>query len=402
MTSWTTSAAVRERALRRWRDGSLLSAYVVGGHCPVLDVAVRGPSPREIGAQLAQVRSWRDALVKDGRGDLVYTVSERAVGGRVIGHMTVPDRVRVVEFGQWWRLLGVADQVRVLDEVVATTRARRPELLEWVARRPLVAIELAGEWDRLLAALDWVGEQAGRSRYLREVTARGVDTKFIERHGRVLGELVDVLRPGLADEHHSAAGGFARRYGFREPERLLRMRLDPALRALPAGLDEVGLPIDQAAGLHLDPAQVLIIENQVTYLSVPLPPRGIVLWGHGFDALRLGRLDWLAGRDGSSGRAGPPSPPRVRYWGDIDTHGFAILDGLRSQVPHVESVLMDRGTLLAHRDRWVREPRPTRADLARLDVSERLLYEELVEDVHGPAVRLEQEREAWDWCLRLL
>jgi len=54
--------------------------------------------------------------------------------------------------------------------------------------------------------------------------------------------------------------------------------------------------------------------------------------------------------------------------------------------------MMDRETLLAHRTQWVREASPTRAVLPRLAAAEAQLYAELVEDVHGPSVRLEQER----------
>lgn len=396
MSGWTTPDAVRERAERRWRDGSVLAAHVTGGLCPVLDMKVRGPGTREIGADLARVREWRDALVRHSRGGAAYTLTERTVGGRVIGHLMLPDRILLEEFDQWWRLLGVAEQVRALDDVVALVRARRPDLLTWLARRPLTAIELAPHWPGLLGALDWLlghagaAGRAGRRRHLREITAPGVDTKFVERHASVLAELLDTVDPELADRRHPGGGAFARRYGFDEPERLLRFRLDPALGALPGGIDEVGLPLARASALDLAPGQVLVVENQVTYLSVPLPPGGVVVWGHGFDALLLGRLPWLGG--------GRP----VRYWGDLDTHGFAILDGLRAQVPQVTSVLMDRATLLAHQDRWVREGRPTRADLVRLNAAERALYEELVEDVHGPSVRLEQEREDWAWCLDAL
>lgn len=42
-------------------------------------------------------------------------------------------------------------------------------------------------------------------------------------------------------------------------------------------------------------------------------------------------------------------------WGDIDTHGFAILDRLRRHFPQVRSMLMDRATLLAHEGQWVTE-----------------------------------------------
>jgi hypothetical protein len=80
------------------------------------------------------------------------------------------------------------------------------------------------------------------------------------------------------------------------------------------------------------------------------------------------------------------------YWGDIDTHGFRILDLLRSRLPDVRSMLMDRATLLAHDAHWDREPSPVNVHLEHLTPDEAELYRDIVEDVYGPAVRLEQER----------
>jgi hypothetical protein len=58
---------------------------------------------------------------------------------------------------------------------------------------------------------------------------------------------------------------------------------------------------------------------------------------------------------------------------------------------------MDRATLLAHRDRWGQESSPTRARLDHLTEAEQTLYQELVEDVYAPSLRLEQERLDWTW-----
>jgi hypothetical protein len=55
-------------------------------------------------------------------------------------------------------------------------------------------------------------------------------------------------------------------------------------------------------------------------------------------------------------------------------------------------MLMDRATLLAHRDQWVTEPQPTAASLDSLDASETELYRDLIDGALGPSVRLEQER----------
>jgi hypothetical protein len=104
-----------------------------------------------------------------------------------------------------------------------------------------------------------------------------------------------------------------------------------------------------------------------------------VLFGGGYAVNILAGLGWLAALD-------------LTYWGDLDTHGFAILNRLRSRFPHARSILMDRKTLLAHQSQWVTEKTPTKAALVLLTPAEQDLYQDLVEGTFGPAVRLEQER----------
>jgi hypothetical protein len=114
-------------------------------------------------------------------------------------------------------------------------------------------------------------------------------------------------------------------------------------------------------------------------LAFPLPERAMVIWGRGYAVDALAPLRWLADLD-------------VVYWGDIDTHGFAILSRLRGMFPGVRSMLMDRETLLAHPDQWVREPSPVTGVLAGLTAAEAALCADLAEGVYGDRVRLEQER----------
>jgi hypothetical protein len=105
----------------------------------------------------------------------------------------------------------------------------------------------------------------------------------------------------------------------------------------------------------------------------------MVIFGSGYGVRALASLGWLAGLD-------------LVYWGDLDTHGFAILNGLRQCFPRARAMLMDRATLLAHRGQWVTEPSPTRAALNLLTPAEQELYHALSANAFGSAVRLEQER----------
>lgn len=100
----------------------------------------------------------------------------------------------------------------------------------------------------------------------------------------------------------------------------------------------------------------------------------------------------LGGGYAAASRSTGLADRQVFYWGDIDTHGFAILDRLRARVPAAESILMDETTLTAHEQHWAGEPSQTKAELQRLTRDESHLYAGLLADRWGESIRLEQER----------
>lgn len=344
-----------------------------------MTVPVRAPRASEIGARLAEVQAWRDALVSGSRDGRHYSVDVKPIGGRAIGRNLVPHRVRVESYEQAWSLLRTTSEVAVLDELAALV-ADDAEVRAWLERRPLTALRLAEEWTALQAALRWLREARGTGSALRSITAPGIDTKFVERHRGTLAEILGVSR---------TSAGFVHDLGLGRPPEQVRLRFHESFGGLPDVLTEGTFRVEELARLRVSVPTALVVENEATFLAMPVPADGIVLWGKGFDVDRLGALPWLRGAE-------------LTYWGDLDTHGFAILDRLRAWFPQTRSVLMDRPTLLHHRDRWVLEPSPTRARLTRLDEAEAQLYDDLVTDRLGQRVRLEQERIDWKWALRRL
>jgi hypothetical protein len=233
-------------------------------------------------------------------------------------------------------------------------------------------LSLADRWDKLLATVRWIDERQSPGMYLRQVDVPGVDTKFIEQHRGVLAELLDLqLLPGRID---ADAADFAGRYGFRRKPRYVRFR-SPGL----AGFTELSVRAGEFAVPPPRAKRAYVVENEITYLAFPLPSDAMVIFGGGYAVDVLEPLAWLTDTD-------------LVYWGDIDTHGFVILNRLRHRFGHARSMLMDRATLLAHRDQWVTEPRPTAAGLDMLDADEAELYRDLLDGSLGPSVRLEQER----------
>lgn len=372
--TWSTTEDIAARVRRRWSSGSLLRAYAANEPFPRIEVPLRGPRVAEIGDRFTDVQRWISDLQTGARDGSRYRLEVVSVGGRLIGRNELPSRAILDSYDQAWSLLRVGGEVARFDEARAAASVE-PVVDHWIAQHPLRAVSLAEDMSRVVAAFRWLEDHRGSGRYLREMAAPGVDTKFAEQHREVLGQLLGVP---------TTTGGFLTGLGLATKPAFIRMRPDPGL-GLFAPVSEVALRGDELSQLEIDVNHALIVENEITYLSVPIRSGGVVLWGKGFDVDRAGSLPWLREAD-------------ITYWGDIDTHGFAILNRLRAMLPQTRSILMDRSTLLSHRERWGAEPSPTSAPLRHLTADESSLYGDLVTDQLGSQLRLEQERIAWPWA----
>jgi len=377
---------VLARLRSRWDRGEWLADVAEGATFEPVTVALRRPTATDVRDRFDECRSWVDGW-RDERARPLQ-VLRSPVGGRLSGINQLPASAAVHSAADLVRLLRVEDQVADHRRVRDSTEQLAPELLPWVRRRGHHLRAHADDWPGVLRALAWLRDPRNAGRYLREVDAAGVDTKLVERHRGVLAELLELLLPTERVEVPAARGDLAARFGFaRRPEYVRWRWLGPPTGSWP--YREATVRADELAATPPPAGHVLVVENEITYLALPDLPDTVAVWGKGYALDGLRSQTWLADR-------------QVRYAGDLDTHGFAILDRLCGWHPGVTSVLMDRETLLAHRERWGREPTPTRAQLLHLDAHEDRLYRDLADDVLGPSVRLEQERIDYAWLVARL
>jgi hypothetical protein len=366
---WGRPADIRAAVRRKWDSGALLARFAARVDWEPLSIPIRGPTAAQIGESLAEVRQWAAEWAEAGRGPL--RMEYRQVGGRHFGTNSIPCRAWLDSYQDTWALLRVGLEVRCLTGLLEA--ASGTSLAPWAARHPMRALRLAGDWDKLLATVGWIEQRQARGMYLRQVDVPGVDTKFIERHKGVLSEFLDAqLDPARV---HHAAPDFAGRYGFLRKPGYVRFRVAGGFR----GFSELSVRADEFTAAPDGITRAYVIENEITYLAFPLPVAAMAILGSGYAVPVLQPLAQLTSLE-------------VVYWGDIDTHGFAILDRLRHHLPRVRSILMDRATLLGHRDQWVTEPSQTTAVLGCLDQEESALYAALISDAYAPSIRLEQER----------
>lgn len=389
MSDWTTSKDLAAQVKKHWNSGRLLADRLdAEGTLFPLRLRLRKPTSRDLTDRFQTVRDWVSELTEQAseRRGYGYQIQWRTINHRTLGRNELPAAIVVPGADDALRLIGKTRQARQFDELSADLLAEFPELRAWLARRPLEALRRAEEWPRLKAILRYFRQQPRPGAYLRQLDIPGVDTKFIQARRGLIGELLDEVLPEAAiDTSATGARRFNRRYGLASRPVLVRFRiLDPALAL--SGLTDLSVPAAEFARLELPVDEVFITENEINGLAFPNHPRAIVIFGLGYGLERLADIDWLA-------RA------RCWYWGDIDTHGFAILNRLRHYLPEARSFLMDRATLDAHRALWGQEPDDHRflGALDRLVEAEQTLYQTLREDRLAQRLRLEQEHVRFAW-----
>ncbi|WP_042883694.1 DUF3322 domain-containing protein [Cupriavidus necator] len=382
--NWSRPADLRAQVQRLWDRGDMLSALVSGDTLFPKRLTLRVPTSGELTEGFEAVRNWLGDLKQMPHCRLEM----REFRHRVFGTNMLPSAAWIDSLDDAAALLGKRREIERFTAVLAATREAQPLLLPWLAQRSLRALELYDAWERLLEIVGWLQRHPRPGVYLRQVDLPGVHTKFVEAHRGILAELLDLaLAPEAIDREYAGMSQFAARYGFRDkPERIRFRILDRGNRMLPGDAPTHDLTLDANSFAALRPglSRVFITENETNFLAFPEAADSLVIFGAGYGFGLLAKTAWL-------------SHCRLHYWGDIDTHGFAILDQLRSVFEHAESLLMDRATLMAFEAQWGQEENQTLRDLSRLRPEEQTLYDDLRDNRIRKNLRLEQERVGFEW-----
>ena len=349
-----------------------------------LEVTLGIPTENQALKQVEDVRAWVAAW-QSWRG--VGSISWNDRRWRKLGTQRVPEKLVLAspaEVAQW---IGEADrwdrsQLRYKELV-----GRWPQLSDKLPRYFAILADYSeADYRRLIDMVAWIEKNPASNLYPRQLPVSGLDSKWLEKRKGLLADLVDNVRGKSSSE-----GDFYRRCGLKAPPQLIRLRiLDQSLRQRVGSLNDISAPWEQLAELDLPVSNVFIVENLQTGLAFDDLPGSVVIMQLGYGVDVLGRLPWVA-------------KANCVYWGDLDTHGFAILNRARSYLPELISVLMDEATLRSHQGLWVEEKDQHAAEtLPLLTDPEQMVYQAIKRNAWGQNVRLEQERIAWDVAWKTL
>lgn len=373
---WTTEKEIRQQLEKKWEQGFFLTMLFANETVFPLKLKFVKPTSSEITTQFDQVRKWVFELSQIS----FIRIEWKNIKHRIQGEQSLPDSIYVDNLETVLHTLKKGKIYQQFQQIIGITRRENATLLSWVARYPFKALEFAEQWQSLLNIVQWVKNNPKPYIYLRQVDIPHIHSKFIEQHRSILSELFELALPEEQIDTNYPSSQFTLRYGFLEKPKMVRFRNLDSKRSVFPHILQSDLSLDSISFSQLTPEirRVIIVENEINFLSLPEVPDCWAIFGAGYGWKALAEANWL-------------QSCQIYYWGDIDTHGFAILNQLRTILPKTVSFLMDESTLLSNRSSWSKEDKPQIAHLLHLTDTERNLYQALCTNEFGLSVRLEQE-----------
>jgi hypothetical protein len=381
MTAWTRNEDIKKKLEKKWHKGEILAQCVSPLPFEPLRIPVKHPTAKELAHKFDAARDWITHLTcHGGKGNKInFHIEWQEINHKSLGKNKIPKAVIFNTMDDILSYLGRTIQARRYQTLFKQITDPYPELADLLTQKPLDVLNHDTVWNKLLAIVSYIRGNPSPGIYLRQLEIAGVDTKFIENHKSWLTKLLNCVLPrdGI-NEQAKGPAAFENRFGFRaKPARIRFRTLDPDFTLM--GLSDLEIPEINFNHLPITPDTIFIVENDINGLAFPPFPKALVIFGLGYSLSALSGAHWMKDKP-------------VWYWGDIDTHGFAMLDQVRHYFPQTRSFLMDDATLLSHKALWGQEPSPVNRDLPLLTSDEAKVYDVLRTNLHLSHLRLEQER----------
>lgn len=363
-----TSAEIKKKALRKYTD--YLRNVAAGITFQPIEIQCDKKASDTIAEYQKEYNDIR-SLSKEVKG-YGYSIEWKTVKNKMLGTQDFPCKIKFETAEDFERFLQKTKEVADFRKNVALINGKFPELQYWIERYPQKIIDNLEDWNDILKILDYFSKNPQSQLYIRELPIE-VHTKFIEQHKALIGELLDIV---IKEYINTNEKEFEKRYNLRYDEPTVRMRLlDRTLaKKLFYGLDDITIPVSLFLKLQIPISKVYIVENKVNFLTFPLIPNSIVIWGKGYGVASIKDSELLKSID-------------LIYWGDLDAQGFEILSQFRGYFAHVKSMLMDKATF----DKYFEKERGTPSKISvKLNLTTE--EEELYQYIKVNNYRLEQEK----------
>ncbi len=341
----TTVDDIRRSALNKYREYllSFSSSYILSTPFSFFPWVYKGSKGKRSDSYKESLELYSvlyaSSKEKTGRG---YTITTEKVNTRFYGEQTIIKEITIESGEDYLSFIGKEKESKVfvsaledLKRLFSDNSFPLEDLYTWTQTNLGLLTEKQedGYYDDIMRVLVYLMNHSSLNLYIREIPLP-VHTKFIEENEKTILSLYTAITK------KETLSSFEDTFSLKKKEALIRWRSMN-------NREETGLRLSDFSLLDTSKIKrVYIVENEIVYLTFPLENDMMIIFGGGFGAVLLKKVEWLKTKE-------------IYYFGDMDEHGYEILALFRSFFPQTRSFLMDRETYLDHLEYAVKGKKST-------------------------------------------
>ncbi len=341
----TTVDDIRRSALNKYKEYllSFSSSYILSTSFSFFPWVYKGSKGKRNDSYKESLELYSvlyaSSKEKTGRG---YTITTEKVNTRFYGEQTIIKEITIESGEDYLSFIGKEKESKVfvsaledLKRLFSDNSFPLEDLYNWTQTNLGLLTEKQenGYYDDIMRVLVYLMKHSSLNLYIREIPLP-VHTKFIEENEKTILSLYTAITK------KDALSSFEDTFSLKKKEALIRWRARN-------NREETGLRLSDFSLLDTSKIKrVYIVENEIVYLTFPLENDMMIIFGGGFGAVLLKKVEWLKTKE-------------IYYFGDMDEHGYEILALFRSFFPQTRSFLMDKETYRDHLEYAVKGKKST-------------------------------------------
>lgn len=367
-----TPSEVKEQCLKWWKD-VLIASVNSNSFFPKEVSRIGKVKTKDILSNLSAynqaIQQLQNSSKEFRKNSYKITWEERIFDK--IGKQKVPDKILIDSLDDYLWITGKEKEYEIFIRNNSLINQELPLLQDWILVNPIRLIE-HDTWNDTLKVCKYFMENPRPNLYIRQLPIE-IHTKYISENETIIQSLLEFLIPGHINHNEKK---FEKRFNLKYPEPLIRVRfLDKQLSPIKSTTD-ISLTLSEFKNFNCDCNCIFVAENLMNFLTLPHLPNTLSIWsGGGFNISYLKESAWIKNK-------------QFYYWGDIDAHGFQILNQFRSYFPKTIAVMMNEETLSYFNEMVVEGEPAKNQSLQCLSESEAKFYDYLKKN----NIRLEQEK----------
>ncbi len=389
MASWSTYSDIVDAVKKKWKNGDILRECITNNDLFPLSIKLKIPTKNEIMNNLLEAREWKTNLKKNEKStkNFGYELIIHEFNYREIGKTELPTHAVIPSLEDAVKLMKKESSIKLFNFNVNSLTNKWPMLIDWIIKYPHKVIDKIGQnLDKFESIVAWFENNPDKYIYVREISIKRIDSKFIENNKTLIEELLLYVLP--EERIESDAKGFEEKFKLKRKPMMIRFRVLDSSR-IENQFSDITVSINEFKNWNPGYKKVFVTENEINFLSFPNVDNACIIFGKGYEVGIFSDIKWLKDKE-------------VYYWGDIDTHGFNILSRARSHIPNIKSFLMTEDIFREHKEFWVTEEKQFTSVIQHLTPHENEMVEILQNNVLGNKLRLEQERIRFDLVVEYL